>query len=77
MPLQTNDILLNDIKHNSVNVNDGSRNGKEGAVEAVEHPAMTGQDIPRILDAEFAFEQRFYKVAPCAEHNDNHRKSCP
>ena len=35
------------------------RNGHEGAVEAVEHTSVSGQDITRILDAECTFHQRF------------------
>ena len=49
-------------------VEDGGRDGEEGGVEAVEHTAVAGEDAPRILDAELAFEKTFHEVAPRAEN---------
>ena len=40
-------------------------------VETVEHSAVTGQDVARILDADGALEERLNEVAPCAEEHNH------
>lgn len=52
-------------------------NGHQGAVEAVEHTSVSGQDITRILDAECTFHQRFGQVAPRSEYYNRQSQSDP
>ena len=46
-------------------------------VETVEHSAVTGQDVARILDADGALEERLNKVAPCAEEHNHEAQAHP
>src|SRR5262245_5816984 len=48
------------------------RDGCDKPVEAIEQPAMTGNDLARILDAEAALHRRFEEIAKLR----NHRQKC-
>ena len=58
-------------------VEHGGGNGEEGGVEAVEHAAVSRQDIARVFDAQLAFQEALYEVAPGAEHADGKREAYP
>ena len=58
-------------------VEHGGGNGEEGGVEAVEHAAVSRQDIARVFDAQLPFEEALYEVAPRAEHADGKREAYP
>lgn len=54
-----------------VDVDDGGRQGKEGAVETVEYTAMAGEEASAVFQMKGAFQQAFDQIAPCTEDNDH------
>ena len=58
-------------------VYDRGRDGEQGAVEAVEHSAVTGEDVAAVLDAELTLDETLHEVAPGAEDNNHEGKAQP
>ena len=53
------------------------RNGEERRVEAVEHAAVSGENLTAVFDAEVALEETFYQIAPRAENADGQSETDP
>ena len=60
-----------------VEIDDGGGDGEEGAIEAVEHAAVAGEDIAAVLDAELAFEEALDEVAPRAKDANDEGEAQP
>ena len=58
-------------------VNDGGGDDEQGAVEAVEHSAVTWEDVAAVLDAELTLDETLHEVAPGAEDNNHEGKAQP
>ena len=64
-------------KGQCVDIDHSSWDSHERGVETVEHSSVSGKDVSAVLNAQCAFEERFHKVAPCAEENDDKSKPHP
>lgn len=53
------------------------RNGEERRVEAVEHAAVSGENLTAVFDAEVTLEKTFYQIAPRAENADGQSETDP
>ena len=53
------------------------RNHQQGAVETVEHAAVTRKDVARVLVALLTFLERLHQVATYAEDHDGQCKAYP
>ena len=58
-------------------VDDAGRDGKQGAVEAVEHTAVTREDVAAVLDAKLPLDEALYEVTPSADDNNRQGKAQP
>ena len=60
-----------------VDVDGGGGEGHEGGVETIEHASMTWENMSGIFDAKGALEERFYKIAPGAEDDNDESETSP
>ena len=68
---QVDGIAWSGPQRKGVEIDGRGRDGQQRTVEAVEHAAVAGQDVPAVLQAQLALEQALHQVAPGAEH-DHH-----
>lgn len=63
--------------HNKKHIDEDERRRKQHGVETVQHTAVSGDQISRILDARGAFEHRLHQIAQHARCGRHQRQTEP